>query len=379
MGLESRLPTSALAVRGYNITNLGRTPELLAHDAYGPIVRSHLQHAGDLCNSITGRSSDLVKLVQDQIEPGLDLYAEAIAIISATEMAQFQITRELHGLNLFRANCAFGYSLGELIAASASGAFDSDAVMRIPLTMADDCAELARDTTMAIVFTRGAALDEDAVHEVCETISCEGDGMIGVSAVLSPNTMLILGRGNSISRLKQGLRKRLARKINIRLNDSKWPPLHSPLVRAKHVPDRASMMMSQVPLSPDGPQLPVFSLVTGRKAYHDRKTRNLLRDWSDQPQRLWDVVGQIFARDINTLVHIGPEPNVIPATFRRLADNVRQSTGDWSFESLGIRAVQKMAQRPWLASLLPKQTNLLRAPKIRHIVLENWLLRHPPK
>lgn len=379
MGLESRLPTSAIAVRGYNITNLGRSPELLAHDAYGPIIRSHLEHAGDLCNSVTGRSTDLVKLVQDQKEPGLDLYAEAIAIISAIELAQFQICRELHGINLFRANCAFGYSLGELIAAAAAGAFDTDSVLRIPLAMAEDCAELARDTTMAIVFTRGAALDEDAVHEVCENITCEGEGMIGVSAVLSPNTMLILGQGNSVSRLKQGLRKRLARKINIRLNGSKWPPLHSPLVRAKHVPDRAAMMMSQVPLSEDGPQLPVISLVTGRKAYHDRKTRSLLRDWSDKPQRLWDVVGQVFSRDVNTLVHIGPEPNVIPATFRRLADNVRQSTGAWSLESLGIRAVQKLAQRPWLASLLPQQSNLLRAPKIRHIVLENWLLRHPPK
>jgi hypothetical protein len=37
--LKSRLPTTALAFRGYDQQNLGRTPELLEHAALGPIVR----------------------------------------------------------------------------------------------------------------------------------------------------------------------------------------------------------------------------------------------------------------------------------------------------------------------------------------------------
>ena len=32
---------AAFAFRGYNVTNLGRTPELLEHPAYGPIVEKH--------------------------------------------------------------------------------------------------------------------------------------------------------------------------------------------------------------------------------------------------------------------------------------------------------------------------------------------------
>ena len=35
---RTRLSQAAFAFRGYNITNLGRTPELLAHPAYGRVV-----------------------------------------------------------------------------------------------------------------------------------------------------------------------------------------------------------------------------------------------------------------------------------------------------------------------------------------------------
>ena len=40
-----RLPATVLAFRGYNVTNLGRTAELLAHPAYGPTVEKHLRAA----------------------------------------------------------------------------------------------------------------------------------------------------------------------------------------------------------------------------------------------------------------------------------------------------------------------------------------------
>ncbi len=43
--LQSRLGRAAFAFRGYNVTNLGRTPELLAHPIYGRIVATHLRAA----------------------------------------------------------------------------------------------------------------------------------------------------------------------------------------------------------------------------------------------------------------------------------------------------------------------------------------------
>lgn len=378
MDLAKRLSTSAIAVRGYNITNLGRTPELLAHPAYGATVRSHLRHAGDLCAEVVGRPVDLCQIVNERIEPGLEQYAEAISLVAAAELAQFEIARELHGIDLCRANCIFGYSLGELIAAAAAGAFEPDAVLKIPLAMATDCASLAENSTMGVVFTRGTALNEVTVRKVCEEIACEGNGTVGISAILSPNTMLLLGQGNTIKKLKKALSDEMRTKVNLRLNEGQWPPLHTPIVRQCNVPDRASVMIEKVTLASEGPRLPIISLVTGKSAYNDGNTRKVLRDWVDQPQRLWEVVGQVLARDVQTLIHIGPEPNVIPATFRRLGDNIRQATGDWSLGSFGLRAVQQMAIRPWLSSLLPQQGNLLRAPHVQQVIFEDWLLENDP-
>ena len=65
--------------------------------------------------------------------------------------------------------------------------------------------------------------------------------------------------------------------------------------------------------------------------------------------------------DIKTVIHVGPAPNIIPATFKRLSENVRaQNSG---FQRRGMRAVISLARRSWLSKLLPKRSALLRAPK----------------
>ena len=48
--LLDRLGFTAFAFRGYNTTNLGRTTELLAHPAYGPIVERYLVEASAICS-----------------------------------------------------------------------------------------------------------------------------------------------------------------------------------------------------------------------------------------------------------------------------------------------------------------------------------------
>ena len=127
------------------------------------------------------------------------------------------------------------------------------------------------------------------------------------------------------------------------------------------------------------PPIPrVLSLVTGEMSYDDHSARDILRKWIDHPQRLWDVVCEILAQGVETVVHIGPEPNVIPATFSRLSDNVSQQMAGSSLGSLGVRAVSGLARRPWLAALLPEQATLLRAPYIKHVVLEDWLIDNAP-
>src|SRR3954452_13519304 len=96
--LQTKISTTAFAFRGYNTTNLGRTPELLAHPTYGRTVRRYLQRGGEVCAKIVGRPVDLVEAVSQRRELGLDQYAEALALIVAADHAQVEMLREFHGV-----------------------------------------------------------------------------------------------------------------------------------------------------------------------------------------------------------------------------------------------------------------------------------------
>ncbi len=81
-----------------------------------------------------------------------------------------------------------------------------------------------------------------------------------------------------------------------------------------------------------------------------------------------------MAAGVDTVIHVGPEPNLIPATFKRLSEDVRGQLKGRSLNSLGLRAIAGMARRPWLTKLLSTRATLLRAPFVEHIILEDWLL-----
>ena len=57
--LKDRLGTTCFAFRGYNVTNLGRSVELLEHRAYGPTVKRYLSEAGKIASEATGERVDL--------------------------------------------------------------------------------------------------------------------------------------------------------------------------------------------------------------------------------------------------------------------------------------------------------------------------------
>ena len=372
-----RLADAALAYRGYDQVNLGRTPELLAAPAYAATVRQRLEEASALCAEAIGRRVDLVARVAERRVPGPDAYAEAVALVFAAEMAQVDLLQQVHGVDTANAALAFGYSLGELTALAAGGLYDLAEVMRPPLGLAEDCAALAQGATLAIVFSRQRMLDEGAIHALCEDVTCDGRGAIAVSAVLSPNTLLAIGQGDTVRELRRRLRDAGAEHAHVRAHDGVWPPLHTPLVRERNVPDRASLMIRAARRHALSPKPPIWSLVTGKREYERDSGREVLRRWVDSPQRLWDVVEAVLASDVRTVVHVGPAPNVIPATFHRLAENVTRQTLAWSLSGVGMRTIQ-VATRSWRAPLLPRRGMLLRAPMLRHVVLEDWLLEHAP-
>jgi [acyl-carrier-protein] S-malonyltransferase len=74
---------------------------------------------------------------------------------------------------------------------------------------------------------------------------------------------------------------------------------------------------------------------------------------------------------------VGPHPNLLPATFNRLSNNVTAQTRGWS--GLGKRTMSRLVRRPWLTRLLPSSAALLRAPFVEQVILEDWLLEQKVK
>lgn len=372
--LSDRLGDTAFAFRGYNQTNLGRTPELLAHRIFGGVVERYLREASEICSEFSQRRVDLVTRVRDKRESTLDTFGEDIGLIISVELAHLELLEQYFDISYRHARLGMGYSLGEVTALVAGGVFNLRDVLRPLLAMADDSVELARDVTMGIVFSRGKALDFETVERQCLEITAQGRGVIAISSYLSPNTVLVLGQADTVDRLKERLGQVLKDAVHIRKNSGSWPPLHTPLLWQRNVPNRAAMMLHSVGGGFRAPVPPVLSLVTGKISYNDYNSRAILNRWIDQPQRLWDGIYELLATGIEVIVHVGPDPNLLPATFKRLSDNVVAELDGRSLKKLGMRAVSNMVRRPWLSKLLSNRAALLRAPYIVHVVLEDWLL-----
>lgn len=371
--LAHRIQDTALAFRGYNVTNLGRTRELLQHPAYGATVRARLVEASEICSDATGKKTDLVTRVLQEIPTTLDTFAEDVALIVSIEMAQLQLLGEFFDVDVQKARLCTGYSIGELAALLLGKVFEMDQILKVPLSLAEDCAALAANVTMAIVFSRGPGIDLDSLHRLCTTLSCEGGGLIGPSSYLSPNTVLILGEGETVDRFQAEMKTALGEKVMLRKNKNKWPPLHTPMMWHKNIVSRSALALHSIRGGMTAPTVPIASCVTGKVSYNDHNVRDHLIRWIDHPQQLWGVVCETLSAGVDRVIHVGPEPNVIPATFTRLADNIANQLGGRFLGSFGSRMVTRVA-RSWLSHSISTKTALLRAPFIEHVILEDWLL-----
>ena len=365
----------AFAFRGYNVTNLGRTTELLAEPAYAPILEKRLVEASEIATQMLGRTVDLCEIVRSEQDVALDRYSESVALIVATEVAQMELLKEVHDVAFTDGRLAFGFSLGELAAITVGGVVPMSETLRILLNLTLDAAALATDVTMGVVFTRRVTLDWRDVHHVCLRINAEGNGVIGVSSVLGPNAVIVLGQQRTVVRLKELLREDATSRVHVRVNPHQWPPLHTPIVWQRAIPNRAAQLLHTMQGGFCAPKPTVLSLVNEQARYDEFNCRELVHRWVDHPQHVWDGVYRTLAAGVGTVVHVGPQPNLLPATFTRISENVEQQLSG----RIGLRAVSFMARRPWLASVLPSRSALLRAPQVQHVVLEDWLLENAPR
>jgi len=375
--LKARIGTASFAFRGYDVANMGRTPELLEHPAYGPIVRRYLDDASAISAEALGRPMDLAARVSARAESGLETFAEDVALIVAMELAQLELLKEFFGVEVGGARQSFGYSIGEMAAMIAGGVFTLEQLLPVPLGCCDDAAALAPGTTLGIVFSRGPAILLKDVQDLCTAVSSEGRGMVGVSSYISPNTVLVIGQGDTLDRLEKAMQGYLPPKTMLRRKAHKLPPLHTPLVWQRNLPNRAAVALYNIGGGLKAPAPKVISCVTGAATYNALNARDTLIRWVDQPQLLWDAITETLVGDVDLVVHAGPAPNLIPATFERLSNNVTKQLGNRYLQMIGRGVGSSINRHAWLARLLPSKASLLRAPHVQHVVLENWLLEQP--
>jgi [acyl-carrier-protein] S-malonyltransferase len=378
--LHARISQSAFAFRGYNITNLGKTPELLVHPVYAPVVELLLRDASALCSDVLGRPVDLVARVRDRRETrGLGDYAEDIALIVAAEIAQLRLLEEFHGIALGKARMAFGYSLGECAALVGTGVYQMTDLLRVPLMMAEDCAALADHVTLALLVSRGPVLDFDVVRRLCLSVSQQGQGVIDVSTYLSPNSVLLMGQNGAVKTLQEKIQETYSNRVTVRPHKHRYPPLHTPIMWQRNIPNRTALALQTTPGGFQAPSIPLLSMVTGEASYQELNSRELMHRWVDHPQRLWDIVYRVLADGVETVVHVGPDPNLLPATFSRLSNNVITQTDGRVLGRFRRTTLSRLIRRPWLTRLLPSSAVLFRAPLLEHVILEDWLLAHDPR
>lgn len=365
-----QLKTTAFVFRGYNVTNLGRCGDLLNHPRFGSYLLRRLEQCGEIASDVMHRPIDLVRRVSRREETDLESYSDAIALIVAAEMAQVDILRQEYGVILANAQYLMGYSLGELTALVAADCLTLEDALTIPLALSEDIAKLAPTCTLAVVFSRKATLGAALVNRVCQEICAEGNGLIGISSILSPNSVIVIGEGETTSRLHTRLSELTSDRVYVKKNPHKWPPMHTPIVWRENINSRAALLMSAMKSGFNVPMPPVLSLVTGACSYTDWNVRDLICQWVDKPQNLWGAVYHTLRTGTETIVHLGPEPNIVPATYSRLAENVETQIQ----ASLSTRTLSTLVYRPWLEALIGERAYLLRAPSIKQLTLEDWLL-----
>jgi [acyl-carrier-protein] S-malonyltransferase len=374
LALNKRIGNSAFAFRGYNVSNHGRSLELLEHGDSGPIVASVLDRASAICERACSRKVDLQERIRTKAETSVDSFPEDVSMIVAMSVAQIECLEKFFGIKVAHSKLMLGYSIGELAALIIGGVFPMEEILPLPLTLSAEAASLADNVTMGVVFTRDQSLKLSDVRRLCVKISSEGNGLIAPSTHLAPNACLLLAEGSTLDRFQEMMKTEISDRLLLRRNKNKWPPLHTPILWKKSIPDRGALSLFQIPGGFTAPKPPIVSCVTGKPSYNDWNSRDLLIQWIDQPQLLWDAIYHLLETGVELVIHVGPEPNLIPNTVNRISQNVADQIKKGLIGGFGKRVVSSIAYRPWLSSLFVSQSAILRAPFVQHLILEDWLL-----
>ncbi len=372
--LRTQIGTAAFAFRGYDASNTGRGVELLEHPVYGAIVAPVLVSASGLCSAILKRPVDLAARLRDHAPSTLETFVEDIAMIVGLEIAQVRILERVFDIPVHRARLSFGHSIGELAALVLGGVYEMEQLLPVPLSLAQDCAELTYHTTIGILSSSSVNLDVVKVDRLCHGISARGHGLIGPSTYLSPDHILLIGQEGTLDEFEHEMRGMLTPDVTLRRRPNHWPPLHTPLVWERNIPNRTAMAMHHITGGDRKPAPAIVSCATGLANYDEWNSRMILADWTDHPQRIWEAMETTLQSGAELVIHAGPEPKLIPSAFDRLGTRVIKQLRRGHLERLGSSVIPSMGRQEWIMRSLPGSAALLRAPYLRHMILEDWLL-----
>ncbi len=372
--LRKRITTSAFAFRGYEERNLGRSHEFLTHPVYGPIVSPVLKAASEICSDVRGMPVHLEARVRSRVASTLGTFVEDAASIVAMEVAQFKVLEEVFDVPIHQARLSFGHSIGELSALVLGGVYEMEQLLPVPLGLAQDCADLTANTTIGILSMTGRALPIEQLRRLCVWISSRGHGLIGPSTYLSPYQAILLGQGNTLDLLEREMPAHLPGGATLKRRPNRWPPLHTPLVWERNIPNRTALSLCHIAGGDCKPTPPIVSCTTGVANYDEFNSRAILADWTDHPQRLWDAMKHTLAAGVEMVIHVGPEPRLFPTGFERLSDKIKKQMRRRHLDRLGYSLFPSISRNRWLNRSLLGRAALWRAPFLDHLVLEDWLL-----
>src|SRR3954462_5569228 len=130
--LTRHIESTALAFRGYDVANLGRSRELLDHERHGPVVARNLEHVSEICSDVIHARANIADHIRAGEKTSLETFPHDIATIVAMELAQLELLGELFAIPIRRTRLTFGYSIGELSALIFGGSFTLESLLPVP-------------------------------------------------------------------------------------------------------------------------------------------------------------------------------------------------------------------------------------------------------
>ena len=197
--LKKRIATTAIAFRGYDVGNIGRSPELLEHPAYGRIVRPVLEAASAVCSDALGSKVDLVARITDREPSDLSTFVHDIGTDRRdADRADSGCLEEVFDIPVRQARLSFGHSIGELSALVLGGVYEMEQLLPDPSFSGKGLRRADRQTPRwESCRCTGRFCRSRMSQHLCSSISSRGQGLIGPSTYLSPYQVLLLGQGTT--------------------------------------------------------------------------------------------------------------------------------------------------------------------------------------